>query len=115
MKRIILDTSFILSCVRKKIDFFEEISNSGLEILIPLQVIEEIKSIKNSESKTALLILKDKKYKSIDLKTKKVDEGILKFSEKNKGDIIATIDKELQMKIYARRMIIRGSKKLEII
>ena len=40
-----MDSSFILTCVRQKIDFFEEIELKGIQILIPKQVIREIKGI----------------------------------------------------------------------
>ena len=35
MKQALLDTNFILSCIRKKIDFFEEIRLMGIKIIIP--------------------------------------------------------------------------------
>jgi len=46
MKQAILDTNFILTCVKQKIDFFEWFNLNGIEILIPLEVINEIKKIK---------------------------------------------------------------------
>ena len=46
MKQVLLDTNFILTCVKQKIDFFEEIYLMGIEILIPEKVIEEIKKLK---------------------------------------------------------------------
>lgn len=115
MKRIILDTSFILSCIRKKIDFFDEIAAIGLEPIVPIQVILEIKSLKKPEAKAAIAILETARFKAIDLKTKNVDDGIVKISGKNPEDIVATLDKDLQKRIKARKMIIRGAKKLEII
>ncbi len=115
MKQAILDTSFILSCVRKKIDFFEEIAAIGLELVIPIQVILEIKKIKKPEAETAMAIIEKGMFKTLDLKTKNVDDGIARMSEKNPGDIVATIDKGLQKRIKARKMIIRGAKGLEII
>ena len=47
MRNVLLDTSFILTCVRNKIDFFEQLELEGFKILVPKQVIKEIEAIKN--------------------------------------------------------------------
>jgi len=39
MAKAILDTNFILSCIDKKIDFFEAISFIGFNIIIPNEVL----------------------------------------------------------------------------
>lgn len=119
MKKIILDTNFILSCIRKKIDFFEELIE--YKILIPEQVISELKKISESkkklrfrdESKLALLLLKKSKFTNIDLKEKYVDKGIRNYLSKHPNVIVATLDKEVQLKTNSR-LIIRGNK-LELI
>ena len=49
MRIALLDTSFILTCVRNKIDFFEQLELNGFKIIIPEQVIKEIEAIKNSK------------------------------------------------------------------
>ncbi len=123
MKQVILDTNFILTCIRNKIDFFEEIKFKGMQILIPKQVIIEIKRINNSKKKLrfrdeasiALKILKKSAFTKIDLKNKYVDQGIVKFTEKDKTVIIATLDKKLQKRFQNSKLIIRNKKELEII
>ena len=127
MKKTILDTNFILTCVKQKIDFFEEIRFMGMEILIPKQVINELKIILDSkkklhfreEAKLSLKLLeKEKKsFKKIDLSRygKNTDKGIKNFAEKNKDIIVATLDKKLKNKIKNQKLVIRGKKKLEII
>jgi rRNA-processing protein FCF1 len=118
MEKILLDTNFILSCIRKKIDFFEELI--GYEILVPIQVINEIKRITESnkklkfkdEAKVALKLLEKSNYKKINLEFNYVDRGIKKFVSKDKKIIVATLDDELK-KILERKLVIRG-KKLEI-
>jgi len=122
MKKVVLDTSFILSCIRKKIDFFEEIKLMGLQIIIPKEVIREIKGIilskKKShfkdDSKLALELFKKNLFKKIDLKEKNVDKGLVKFAKKDKEIIIATLDKEIQNNVQNPKLIIRGQKKLQI-
>ncbi|RLG15972.1 hypothetical protein DRN69_02105 [Candidatus Pacearchaeota archaeon] len=123
MKRVILDTNFILSCIRQKIDFFEEIPLLGLQIIIPEQIIKELKKIIDSkkklhfkeEAKIALKLLEKNNFKKIDLKTKNVDTGIITLAKSDKDIIIATLDKEIKTRIQNQKLIIRGKKKLEII
>ena len=112
MKQVILDSSFILTCIKQKIDFFEEIELMGIQIIIPKQVINELKGLK---AKLALRLLDKHKFKKIDLKTKNTDAGIKNYADKNKNVIIATLDKELKNKIKNKKLIIRGKKKLMMI
>ncbi len=43
MGQVLLDTNFILNCINQKIDFFEDLA--GYKIIIPQEVINEIKKI----------------------------------------------------------------------
>ena len=121
MKKVILDTNFILSCLRKKIDFFEEIKFMGLKIIIPKQVINELKRISIStkklrfreEAKLALNLLEKNEFKKIELDNNYVDKGIINLIEKNPDYIIATLDSELKKRVKTK-LVIRN-KKLEII
>lgn len=121
MKYVLLDTNFILSCVRKKIDFFEEIKFRGMKIIIPNEVIKELKKISETgkkkfsdEAKIALKILDKNSFEKADLKIKNVDNGIVKFAKEHEDYVIATLDKEIQTKIKNNKLIIRGEKELEI-
>lgn len=122
MKYAVLDTNFILSCIRKKIDFFEKIPLMGMKIIIPLQVIDEIKKISRlgkgkfkEEAKLALVILGKNRFNRIDLYIKNVDNGLVRLARKNKNYIIATLDTEIKNKTKNPTLIIRGEKNLEII
>lgn len=115
MKKVLLDTSFILSCVRKKIDFFEEIKNLGIEIIIPLGVIREISCLSNSkyEASVALKLLEKNIFSEISLKGGNVDKSIINYVNKNHL-IIGSLDNEIMEKTKGSKMIIRG-KQLEIV
>tara|TARA_Y100000034_G_scaffold135448_1_gene207400 strand:- start:1124 stop:1507 length:384 start_codon:yes stop_codon:yes gene_type:complete len=127
MKIVLLDTNFIITCVKQKIDFFEDIKFMGMKILIPKQVINELKRIVNSKKKlhnredavlSLKLLEKEKKcFRKIDLSKygKNTDKMLKNFAEKNSGIIVATLDKELKKKIKNQKLVIRGKKKLEII
>ncbi len=121
MQTAILDTNFILTCVRQKIDFFRILEETGFRIIIPAQVVQELKKIssrggfetaKNSE--LALKILEKNNFEKIILKKKDVDKGIIKFAKKNPETAIATLDREIKRKTKNRKIAIRGKKKLEI-
>ena len=122
MKKVILDTNFILTCIKQKIDFFEDLKFMGTRVLIPKQVIKEIKSIINSkkklhfkeDAKLALKLLEKNSFKEIDLKEKNVDKGIVKYSKKN-DVIVATLDRELKNKIKNSKLVIKEKKKLKVL
>ena len=122
MKQAILDTNFILTCVKQKIDFFKEIPEKGIEILIPKQVIEEIKRVANStkkfrfrdDARLAQVILEKNKFKEIDIRGKYVDRGLIKYATEHPRLIVATLDKEIKDKLRNSKLIIRGKKKLEL-
>ena len=84
MTEVILDTSFILTCIRQKIDFFEELKMLGLKVLVPKQVITEIVGLAPSkrEAEFALTLLEKIKPKEVDLFTKNVDQGLIDYVKK---------------------------------
>lgn len=116
MKHVLLDANFILSCIRKKIDFFEKIPLMGLSIIIPKQVIEEVKDLSKSrpEAGIALKLFEQNEFKKITLPGRNVDNGIIKIAKENEQYIIATLDREIQNKTQNQKLIIRG-KRLEIV
>jgi rRNA-processing protein FCF1 len=123
MKKAILDTSFILTCVKQKIDFLDEIKFMGIKVLIPEEVLDEVRKIMKSgkklhfreNAKLALKILNKNGFKKIKLGTAHVDKGLVDFAKKNKDVIVATLDRELKKKIKKPKLVIRRKKKLEVI
>jgi len=112
MRQVILDTSFILTAVRQKIDFFTWISHGGFQALIPEQVIDELMGL---GAQLAINIIEKNEYTLVKIPGKDADTAIIAFAKKNKEAIVATLDQGLQKKIKNRKLIIRGKKKLEII
>jgi len=108
--QIILDTNFIVTAIKQKAQLFEQLEElfPGYKILIPIQVIEELeKIIKDKETKRveketadlALQIIKKKSVQNLDLTTKNVDAGIIKYTQEKNNLIIATLDRELIRRI----------------
>ncbi len=122
-KNVLLDTSFILMAIRENIDFIEDITFMGLTILIPKQVIEELKAIAKSKQKLkfrdeaalALRIVDIPSLSKVVLKDKNVDNGIAIFAKENPDAMIATMDKELKSRIKNQKLVVRAKKKLEIL
>jgi rRNA-processing protein FCF1 len=112
MKQTLLDTNFIISCIKQKIDFFEEIPQMGISIIIPEEVISELEDLKQAY---ALNLLKKSKFSKIKLNGKNVDNAIINFAKQNPGVIIATLDEDIKRKIRNSKLIIRDKTKLEII
>jgi len=114
MKPVLLDTSFIISAIRNKIDFFTELEEQGFQILIPEQVVKELRGLKNE---TALKLLENSKtkFKKIPLKGATTDKAIINYAKQNPKTIIATLDREIKKSILNRKLVIRGKKKLEVV
>lgn len=111
-KQVLLDTNFILTCMKQKIDFFDYLEMEGYIIIIPEQVINELENLKKE---SALMLLSKSKFKKIKLTGKNVDNAIIRYAGENPELIIATLDRAIQKKIKNRKMIIRNKKKLEIL
>jgi len=126
MKQVLLDTNFIVTCVRQKIDFLDQIENLGLQILVPEQVMKEMeklskasgKSLKlRDQAKLSLRILDTSKgnFKKMKLPVRNVDNGIKRFADQNPSTILATLDRELKRRTSNQKIVIRDKKKLEIV
>ncbi len=103
---VILDTSFIISCVRKRIDFLGQLAELGYTVKVPVEVLQELKDVAK-RSKTshddriiidvALTLLHDAQVKKVTLGTQSVDEGLI--AKGSEGIAIATLDAGIKRKI----------------
>lgn len=108
-----MDTSFIISAIKNKIDIFSELL--GERIIIPSQVISELERVNQDNAKLALEILKVNDYEEIDLGKGHVDKLIIRFAKENPKTIVATLDREIKKKVKNLKLVIRGKKKIEIV
>ena len=124
MIKALLDSSFILSCVKQKIDFFENLEEQGIKPLIPKQVIKEIERVAASnkkrhyreDAKIALKILEREKgnFQIIHLGRKHVDKEIKKYADEHPAVVIATLDRVLRESVDNPYLYIRGRKIIEM-
>lgn len=117
--KVILDTNFIISCLKRKIDFGEELHNLGFKILIPKEVIEELKDLRkdvghNTRSliDIGLEIIENENFEKIKLGGKNVDFGLIK---KGKEFYIATLDSAIKNKVPNKIIISDAQNCLEVI
>jgi len=123
--KIILDSNFLIYCAKEKLDYVEEIENllnEDSELVVPEQVVRELKSLKGDKSKKvsgkdkdacslALQLLDANKVKTVKVKGNTVDEGIINLANEDKKNIVATLDREMRH-ILGRVILINRRKKL---
>ncbi|MGC9309122.1 MAG: hypothetical protein ACP5D2_00310 [Candidatus Nanoarchaeia archaeon] len=124
---ILLDTNFIITCIKQNLDFFSEANklvDEKITFLLPKQVLQEIEKlskrkgekIKDKQSaQIALEMIKLIEPKIINLEEGNVDDAIVAYLKKHNQVILATLDKELKSRTNNSKLVIRGKKKIEII
>ncbi len=118
---VLLDTNFIISSLLKKIDFLGELEGMGFKIILPREVLQELKDLKTErtsrEERTAIdvafkLFSSSKRVKKMSLGNNIVDDALI---EKGKaGYYIATLDRGIKNKIPNRVIIDSARKGLKI-
>ena len=104
MKTIILDTCFILTALKYKIDIVSEIKNlldENFQLKIIDKTIKELKG-KKLENLAKTFLQKNQISKILTTQQKNVDSLIL--SNLKKSTIVATQDKNLKEKLKKRKM-----------
>jgi len=122
MAHVILDTNFILTCIRNKIDFYEEFLHRGHHVLIPVEVVSEIKRLREGskalkfrdEAELSLKLINSQTHEEVSAPGKYVDVGLKKYLEEHPNVILATMDKALKKAVKNRKFVIRNKKKLEL-
>jgi len=122
--RVLLDTNFILECVKNKIDLSElEIYGN---IILPVQVYSELQLIsldsrqKEKDKKIARLalqIIEERRFDKTSLGNEKVDDGIVNYVRRNENIIVATLDKESKDRLdgISKTLTIRNKKKIVLL
>jgi len=99
--RIILDTNFLIDCIRFKIDLKFELAGNELfildSIMSEIEKVAERETKESSLAKLALAYIKKKDLKILKPKEKNTDLSLLNYSKR--GYVIATHDKVLKNKI----------------
>lgn len=122
--KVILDTNFLIYCAKEKLDYTEELKkllNENYELVVPEQVIKELKSLKGDRLKKvsgkdkfatdlALQLLDVNKIKKIKPVGKDVDQAIINLAKENSKNIVCTLDREMRHTLGRVILINRGKK-----
>lgn len=123
---VLLDTNFILTCVKQKVDFFSianESIDGKIKWLIPFEVLAEledlstrkdIKGVDKDAAKLSLEMIKLISPEIVSVKNKNVDQGIVDYI-RDKDIVLATLDKALKNKVKNRIMVIKDVKRVDIV
>ena len=113
MIKVILDTNFLVYCAKNKLDYINEIDellSEGHEIVVPLQVINELKSLKGDKSgkvsgkdkracDLALQIIDKNKIEIINIEGNNVDNALINLANENNKNIVATLDRNMRKEL----------------
>jgi rRNA-processing protein FCF1 len=119
---VILDSSFIISCARDRIDFLTQLEEQGFKIIVPREVMQEMKDLRlrkggSHEDRIAIdvaldMISNSKRIKKVGIGNGKVDEALIKKGKT--GAYIATLDKEIKRQVPNRVVIFSAQGKVGI-
>ncbi|MBU2640134.1 MAG: hypothetical protein KKG75_05530 [Nanoarchaeota archaeon] len=114
--KVVLDTNFLISVLKFKIDFLSELQGEELYIVDKTknELEKLIKGEKGKDKERAKIILQLIDKNKIKQISSKKEDSVDATLAKLKGYIIATQDKELKKRIRGKKLIIRAKKKLEI-
>jgi len=119
MKKVILDTNFLIYCAKQKIDYVDKIRSlvtGKYELVTVKRVVDELERLRVKAKKfsdrdavgLALKLLKINGVKILEIDGKIADDAIIKL---HKGNIVATLDLNLAREVE-RGIIIRGRRTL---
>jgi rRNA-processing protein FCF1 len=114
---VLLDSSFIVSCMLARIDFITELEEKGFKVVVPKEVVEELKDLKMKRGQSrevrsvvdaVLEMFEFRKIKKTSIGKGKVDEELIR---KGKGGVfIATLDSGIKREV-PNKVFILSSKK----
>ena len=111
--QVIIDTSFILHCIRKGINLVEQLESKGFKIAVPREVLQELRNLHHNvktardEKKEIIKVLNilddHRRFKRISAGQGRLSDWLMK--KDNEGYFIATADSSIKHKIKNRVMI----------
>lgn len=114
---VLLDSSFIISCVKKKIDFLAQLEEQGFSVRLPHEVFEELKDVRLTSRRAereaidiAFALFEKAGVKKMKLGKKRVDEGLI--DKGKQGIYIATLDREIKRAIPNAVVIFDAEKRV---
>ena len=98
---VLLDTNFIITALKERVDFLEQLQGHGFTVKVPREVIHELKDLRLKVAHTeranidvALDMLLAQKVKKVSLSKTGVDVGLI--AKGKEGVYIATLDNAIR-------------------
>ncbi len=119
---VILDSSFIISCIKKNIDFVSQLEEQGFKILLAHEILDELKDLRKSNRVShddrvsidlALEMFSNKKFKKTKLGHYSVDDGLIKRGKE--GIYIASLDKVIKREVPNKVVIFDSTKSVGVV
>lgn len=114
---VLLDSSFILSCLKKRIDFLEQLEEQGFKVYVPHEVLEELKDLRTTSRRAereaidlAFALFDKRGTKKIKLGNKKVDTALIEKGVQ--GFYVATLDREIKHSVPKKIVIFDAQKRV---
>ncbi len=101
MKKILLDTNFLLAPVQFKADIYEQITTDFFTLDACVEELEKIAKKKTKagvQAKAALILARTKNVRIVKAAKKNVDEALVEAAKQH-NYIVATNDRKLIMKL----------------
>lgn len=118
---VFLDSSFIISCIRERIDFLTQLEEQGFKVLVPLEVLQEMKDLRNKNKTShedrvaidvAMEMIENRKVKKTRLTGGSVDDGLIKKGKE--GYYIATLDSGIKHEVPKKVVLFRAQGKVGV-
>ena len=116
---VLLDSNFIISCIKKKIDFIPQLEEQGFRVLLPLEVYQEMKDLKKKlphDDRVAIdlafQIFEAKGIRKTRLGGNSVDNGLI--SKGKQGYYIATLDNAIKNEVSNKIVIFDAQKRIGV-
>jgi rRNA-processing protein FCF1 len=116
---VLLDSNFIISCIKKKIDFIAQLENQGFRVLLPQEVFQEMKDLKFKvahEDKAAIDVafnlFETRNVKKVKLGNDAVDRGLIRRGKQ--GFFIATLDRAIKHEVPNRIVIFEAQNRIGV-
>jgi rRNA-processing protein FCF1 len=116
---VLLDGSFIISCVKNRIDFLDQLKEQGFKPVVSREVLQEMKDVlKKSKTshvdrvaiKAALEIIQNRKVKKTSFGSGKVDDYLIERGKM--GIYVATLDRQIKRQIPNKVVIFSAKGKV---
>lgn len=116
---VLLDSNFVISSIKRKIDFISDLELLGFKILLPREVYQELKDLRSkakSEEKAiinmALKMIDSGTIKKTTLGNMSVDKGLIQKGRS--GYYIATLDSGIKRMVPNKVLINNAQNKIVI-